>query len=395
MDDHPDDSGAARRTAGEREAPRRAGDGRIVIARIFGVPVDVTPTWFLVAALITYGFAATVERQVPGLGDWKYAVSLGFALLLYLSVLIHELSHTVVALRAGLPVRRISLHLLGGVSEIERPAQTPGREAGIAVAGPAVSLVLAGVGYVVAGLLEPQTVAELLARALMVSNLVVGVFNLLPGLPLDGGRVLSAGVWRVTGRRHTGTVVAAWIGRGVAVVVLLLPFAVSVGRGGELDLVDVVWGALLGAFIWVGASQSLQHAGVQSRLPGLTARALTRRAIPVAADVPLAEALRQAHEAGARALVVVSGGGEPVGLVVETAVRATPQDRRPWVPVSDLSRRLEPGHRVSADLSGEELIEVLTRRPASEYLVVEANGDVYGVLATADVERALTSSSRP
>jgi len=270
-------------------------DGRIVIARPFGVPVDVTPTWFLVAGLITYGFAPTVERTVPGIGDWRYAVSLAFALLLYLSVLVHELSHTVVALQAGLPVRRISLHLLGGVSEIERPAKTAGREAGIAAAGPAVSLAIAAVAFGVGELLEPGTVARLLARGLMVSNLVVGVFNLLPGLPLDGGRVLSAGVWRLTGRRHVGTVVAAWIGRAVAVVVLALPFALSGRTGGRLDLVDVVWGALLGAFIWVGATQSLQQAGLQQRLPALSARRLTRRAIPVPASLPLSEALRQAQ----------------------------------------------------------------------------------------------------
>lgn len=384
-----DDRGTARPTSRERP-PRRSSDGRIVIARPFGVPVDVTPTWFLVAALITYGFAPAVERAVPGLGDWRYAVSLAFALLLYLSVLVHELSHTLVALQAGLPVRRISLHLLGGVSEIERPAATPGREAGIAAAGPAVSLLIAVAAYFVADLLEPQTVGRLLARALMISNLVVGVFNLLPGLPLDGGRVLSAGVWRVTGRRHTGTVVAAWLGRGLAVLVLLAPFAISAGTSRQADLVDVVWGALLAAFIWVGASQSLQQAGVQERLPGVSARGLTRRAIPVRTDLPLSEALRQAHEAGAHALVVVSSDGEPVGLVVEAAVQATPVERRPWVPVGDLSRRLEPGHRLAADLVGEELVHVMTREPASEYLVIEANGDIYGVLATADVERALT-----
>jgi Zn-dependent protease len=365
-------------------------DGRIVIARPFGVPVDVTPTWFLVAGLITYGFAPTVERTVPGIGDWRYAVSLAFALLLYLSVLVHELSHTVVALQAGLPVRRISLHLLGGVSEIERPAKTAGREAGIAAAGPAVSLAIAAAAFGVTELLEPGTVGRLLARGLMVSNLVVGVFNLLPGLPLDGGRVLSAGVWRLTGRRHVGTVVAAWLGRGVAVVVLALPFALAAGTGGRLDLVDVVWGALLGAFIWVGASQSLQQAALQQRLPALSARRLTRRAIPVAASLPLSEALRQAHDAGARGLVVVSTGGDPVGLVVESAVSATPVDRRPWVPVGDLSRRLEPGHRLVADLEGEELVQALVAQPASEYLVVEANGDIYGVLAAADVERALS-----
>lgn len=365
-------------------------DGRIVIARPFGVPVDVTPTWFLVAGLITYGFAATVESAVPGIGGWKYAVSLAFALLLYLSVLVHELSHTVVALQGGLPVRRISLHLLGGVSEIERPAATPGREAGIAVAGPLVSLLLAALGYAVGELLEPQTVGRLLARALMVSNLVVGVFNLLPGLPLDGGRILSAAVWRATGRRHSGIVAAAWLGRAVAVLVLLLPFALAAGQGGELDVIDVVWGALLGAFIWAGASQALQHAGVQERLPGVTARGLTRRAIPVEVSLPLSEALRRAHEAGARGLVCVDAGGAPVGLVIEAAVQAVPPARRPWVPVGDLSRRLEPGHRLPADLAGEELVRMITSQPASEYLVVEANGDIYGVLATADVERALT-----
>ncbi|MBA2769953.1 MAG: site-2 protease family protein [Sporichthyaceae bacterium] len=360
------------------------------MGRPFGVPVDVTPTWFIVAGLITYGFAGTVERAVPDIGSWKYAVSLTFALLLYSSVLVHELSHTLVALRAGLPVRRISLHLLGGVSEIERPAETPGREAGIALAGPLVSLALAAAGFAFSSLLEGGTVGLLLTRALVISNLLVGMFNLLPGLPLDGGRVLSAAVWRVTGRRHTGTIVAAWVGRGVAVVVLLLPFLLAAGDPGSLDVVDVVWGALLGAFIWVGASQSLQHASVQRRLPGVTVRALTRRAIPVDVALPLSEALRQAAEVGAHGMVVVSAGGEPVGLVVEAAVRAVPSERRPWVPVGDLSRRLEAGHRLPADLQGEELITTMTREPASEYLVVEANGEIYGVLATADVERALT-----
>lgn len=365
-------------------------DRRIVIARPFGVPVDVTPTWFLVAALITVGFASAVETAVPGIGDWKYAVSLTFAVLLYVSVLIHELSHTVVALRAGLPVRRISLHLLGGVSEIERPAATPGREAGIAVAGPLVSLLLALVGFAVSEALEPQTVGRLLARALMISNLVVGVFNLLPGLPLDGGRVLSAAVWRVTGRRHTGTLVGGYVGRVVAVIVLGAPFLLAAGDPASLDVIDVIWAALLGAFIWVGATQSLQHAAVQQRLPAVSARNLTRRAIAVDAALPLAEALRRAHEAGAGAMVVVSAGDEPVGLVVEAAVRAVPLERRPWVPVGDVSRRLEPGHRIPADLGGEELVTAMTSDPASEYLVVEANGDVYGVLATADVERALS-----
>ena len=127
-------SGSGRAGAGDDAAQRGGGvNAGLLIGRPFGVPVYVSPTWFLVAALITYGFAPNVENQVPGIGQWQYAVSFAFAVLLYLSVLVHELSHTVVALRAGLPVRRISLYLLGGVSEIEKPAPTPGRETSLRV----------------------------------------------------------------------------------------------------------------------------------------------------------------------------------------------------------------------------------------------------------------------
>jgi Zn-dependent protease len=373
------------------QASRRDASGGVLIGRPFGVPVYVTPTWFLIAALITVGFADSVESRVAGIGQWKYVVSLSFALLLYLSVLVHELCHTVVALHFGLPVRRISLYLLGGVSEIEKPAPTPGREAGIAFAGPLVSLLIGLVSLALLQVLDEGTVARVLAGGLMYSNLVVGVFNLLPGLPLDGGRVLSAAVWKATGRRHTGSIVASWFGRGVAVVVLGVPALLAVRDGRPVDLIDIVWGAMLASFIWVGASQSLQVAQVQQRIPNLSARSLTRRAIPVPFDTPLAEALRRLQEAGARGMVVISADGTPVGIVHEAAVRAIPENRRPWVPVGDLSRRIQAGHVVSASLSGEELVEALTRLPSSEYLVVEPNGDIFGVLAAEDVERAVAA----
>jgi Zn-dependent protease/CBS domain-containing protein len=370
--------------------PRRDGAGGVLIGRPFGVPVYVTPTWFIVAALITVYFAPTVEQRAPDMAQWRYVVSLAFAVLLYVSVLIHELSHTVVALHFGLPVRRISLYLLGGVSEIEKPAPTPGQEAGIAVAGPLVSLLLAALAYGVTKTLESQTVGLLLAQALAFSNLTVGIFNLLPGLPLDGGRVLSAAVWKGTGQRHIGAVAAAWCGRVVAGIVLVTPSLLSARAGRDPDLVDVIYGALLASFIWMGASQSLQAAQVQRKIPALSARALTRRAIPVPFDTPLAEAMRRLAESGARGLVVVSADGTPVGIVNEAAVRATPENRRPWVPVGDLSRRIHPDHVVAASLHGEALVRALTRLPASEYLVVEENGDIYGVLASSDVERAVS-----
>ena len=362
------------------------------IGRPFGVPVYVTPTWFLVAGLIAIVFAPGVEQSVPGIGPWKYAVSLGYAVLLYGSVLIHELAHTVVALRGGLPVRRISLYFLGGVSEIEKPSTSPRQEAWIAGAGPLVSVLLGVLAYGVARTLEQGTVGLLLAEALMFSNILVGVFNMLPGLPLDGGRVLSAAVWKVTGRRQTGAIAAAWVGRGVAVLVLFLPATLGVVRGREPDLIDLIWGGLLASFIWLGATQALQVATLQQRIPGLSARALTRRAIPVAADLPVAEAMRRAAAAGARNLVVIGGDGTPMALVNGAAADAIPESRRPWVPVSDVARRIHPEMIVSADLAGQDLVEAISRLPSSEYLVVEASGEVFGVLAAVDVERAVATA---
>ncbi len=121
-------------------------------------------------------------------------------------------------------------------------------------------------------------------------------------------------------------------------------------------------------------------------------RGLTRRAIPVQADLPLAEALRRAVDAGARGLVVVDRQDKPTALVNEAAVMATPEHRRPWVQVGEFARSLEPGMVISAELAGEQLVRALQAAPATEYLVVEPTGEVYGVLAAADVERAFAGA---
>jgi Zn-dependent protease len=375
------------------EESRREPGGGFLLGRPFGVPVYVSPTWLIVAVLITVSFAPFVESQVAGLGSLAYVVSFAFAVLLYLSVLVHELAHSVVALRFGLPVRRISLYLLGGVSEIEKEAPSPGREFLIAIAGPVLSLVLGGIGFAVVQALEPGTVVHLLVLQVGGANLLVGVFNLLPGLPLDGGRLVQAGVWKVTGRRLTGITVAAWTGRAVAVLILLLPIVVLPLLGRSPDLLQVLWAALIAAFVWSGAGAALRSAHVRERLPALYVRSLTRRAIPVSGDLPLGEALRRLNEAGARGLVVVDGSGRPTALVSEAAVKATPEQRRPWVQVASLGRSIEPGLVLEAELAGEELIEALRETPATEYLVVEPGGEVYGVLATSDIEQAFAAGA--
>ncbi|MEU7280653.1 site-2 protease family protein [Streptomyces sp. NPDC045431] len=384
--------------------PREPGGG-ILMGRLFGVPVYVAPSWFLVAALITWVFGGQLDRVLPELGNMRYLVSLFFAVAFYASVLVHELAHTLAALRFKLPVRRIQLQFFGGVSEIEKESETPGREFVLAFVGPLLSLVLAGAFYAALYAVEPGTVPGVLLAGLMISNLLVAAFNLLPGLPLDGGRMLRAVVWKITGRPMAGTVAAAWVGRALAVAVLIgLPLLTHTGAlgaaGGEIGgmetVTDALLAAILAAIIWTGAGNSLRMARLREHLPDLRARALTRRAVPVESDTPLSEALRRANEAGARALVVVDGHGEPTALVRETAIVGVPQHRRPWVAVSGLAQELTDGMRVPAELAGEALLDRLRATPASEYLVVEETGEIYGVLSTADVERAFVQAmARP
>ncbi|WP_223167533.1 site-2 protease family protein [Nonomuraea sp. SYSU D8015] len=373
------------------QSPRQEFSG-LRMGKPFGIPVYVSWTWFVVAVFITLMFGPRFQQMLPELDSVaSYVVAFAFAVLLYVSVLLHELAHSVLAKWYGLPVRRITLYLLGGVSEIEKEPPTPGKEFMVAAAGPALSLGLAGLGllgdvYVI----NSGGIPEVLIWQLWVANFIVGVFNLLPGLPLDGGRMLRAGVWKVAGNSGTGTIVAAWGGRVLAVLLVAVPLATSLSGGQELDFTDLVWPLVLAWFIWAGASQSLRVAKIRARIPQLNARALARRAVPVTAETPLSEALRQAVEKRAGAIVVVDHDGRPLAIVNEAAVQATPEHRRPWVNVASLAKSLEPTMVLDADLTGEPLIEAMREAPGSEYLLVERGGGVYGVLATADVNRVFT-----
>jgi Zn-dependent protease len=364
----------------------------IIIARPFGIPVFVSPYWFVVAAVLVVlyssssGLPGSVHGTVP-----RYLVAVAFVVLLYLSVLIHELSHCVVARAFRLPVRRILLYPLGGFSEIEQEPPTPGQEFLVSAAGPAMSLLLAALGFGVHELFNPPGIAGVLVDRLILANAVVGVFNLLPGLPLDGGRVLRAGLWKITGKSGYSTALAAWAGRVIAIVLAL---AVLVRPDSQIGLVNGygIWLIAVAAFMWMSAGQALRSSRVRERLPTLQARALARRAIPIPSSLPLAEAIRRADLAQARALVVVDHEAKPIAIVNEGAVIATPEQRRPWIDAGSLARTLDPDMILSADLSGMDLIEAVRRAPASEYLLVEPSGQVYGVLSTADLDHAFAGT---
>jgi len=376
--------------SGQQAAPRPRPPGTIKVGSIAGSDVLVTSSWFVVAALIAVVVGPRAEAVHPGLGPWKYVAGLAFAILLYLSVLLHEASHALVARHYGFPVSAITLHFLGGLTTIEAEAKRPLQEFWIAVVGPlsslAVGLVSLGLSFVV-----PDGLLLMAVQGLALCNLLVGVLNLFPGLPLDGGRVLKSVVWGLTGNDHRGTVVAAWGGRVCAFLVLLWPLVQERLFEVRPDVFDFVLAFVIGFFLWSGATSSLQAARVRRRLPHLVARTLARRTLAVPEDLPLAEAVRRAREANAGAIVTVTGSGRPVGVVNEAALMATPEERRPWLATSTVARGVDAGLALPVGISGEELVRAITRAPATEYLLLEDDGSVYGVLTTADVDRAFRS----
>jgi Zn-dependent protease/CBS domain-containing protein len=363
--------------------------GTIRIGQIAGVDVLITTSWFLIAALIAVVMAPRVEQAEPGLGAWKFVAGFAIAVVLYLSVLLHEASHAVMAQHYGHPVSSITLHFLGGMTAIEGEARRPREEFMIAVVGPLTSIAVGGAALLL-WLVTPDGLLALAVGVLAGVNLIVGVLNLVPGLPLDGGRVLKSAVWRLSGNVHRGTVAAGWAGRVVAVIALAWPLYQEPLTGVEPQLFDYVLAFVIALFLWTGASAAMQSARLRRKLPSLVARNLARRTLTVPDDLSVAEAVRRAQEDQAGSIVTVSSEGRPTGIVNEQALLATPDDRRPWMAVSNVSRPLEEGLTLPAGILGEELIKAITRLPAHEYLLVEEDGSIYGVLATADVDKAFT-----
>jgi Zn-dependent protease len=365
--------------------------GGVRLGTVVGVPVLVGPSWFVMAIFLTVSIGQALVASIGA--QQAYVVGASFAVLLGLSVLLHELGHCFVARSLGLPVRQITIGFMAGATEITEPPQTPAREYAVAVAGPMVSLLLAGLGVGVLPLFERSSLAGRVVENIAITNGLIAAFNLLPGLPLDGGRVLRALIWRISGDPDRATWAAAWAGRIVAVVVVpfvlvvLLPWA---GFGGD-STTNIIWAAVIAAYIYTLATATLKRSQAMSRLPKVTVAALARPALRVPADMPLAEAVRRAHVANARGLVVVDAADRLEAVVSEAAVAATPEQRRPWVTVGTVAKRMEPGLLLDAGLRGEDLLMAMRAHPSAEYVTEDKATGELRVLVSEDVAKALSS----
>lgn len=352
-----------------------------------GVPVLLAPSWWIGSLVVTVLYAPLVSRLLPDVGGWA-AVGLAatFAVLLGASVLLHELGHCLVALRLGIPVHRVRLFLLGGLSELARTPRKPAQEGWIAAAGPGVSLVLSALFAGAMLLVAPGGAVWLLVAECAVANLAVAIFNLLPGLPLDGGRILRAGVWAATGRRLLGTR-AAVIGGGVVAVGLLVWAVLGLVQGTEDEWLRLGICVLTAWFVVSGASAELA-AGRRHEWPdGLMLKDVLRPVLQLPAESPVADAL---VAAAGRGVMLVRSDGIAAGLLDEVSAREL-AERSPAAPAERAAQPIRPEVVLFDSESGEDIVERVRSTAAWQFLVVSDDGQPTGVLNRDDLHAALAA----
>lgn len=358
----------------------------IQLFRVRGVPVLLSPSWWLGSFIIVVLYAPLVDTVLAGAGTvLSWAVATAFAVLLGASVLAHELGHTVVALRMGLPVRRVRLFLLGGLSEIARMPRNARQEGVIAVAGPAVSLALAAGFIAVLIVFTPAGATWLLLAQCAVANLVVGVFNLLPGLPLDGGRIVRAGVWRLAGTRTAGTYAAA-IG-GMVVAAALLVWALhGLAEGSQDRWLRLAVCLLVGWFILSGARAEM--AAERRRLwpAGLGLGEIMQPVLQLPAESPVADAL---SVGAGRGVVLVRVDGTAAGLLDVRAARQLAVTS-PSAPAERAAEPVRPESVLLASEQGNEIAERVLETAAWQFLIVDDDGHPTGVLRREDLQAAIS-----
>lgn len=365
--------------------PRPARPSGWVVGHVAGAPVVLAPSWLLAAIVLTAAFAPSV-RSATRLGAGAYVVAAVFVVLLFASVLVHELAHGLVARRRGQQPTAFVLTLWGGHTSFVGGSSSPATSALVAVVGPVANLVLAGVFAGLAAVVPSGSLAEWLAWSGSLSNGFVGVFNLLPGLPLDGGRLLEAAVWAVTKDRARGAEVAGWAGRVVAAGLVLLAVVVPLASGGTPSTFNVIWALLLAAFLWSGATATIRSARQQRVVRSLNLNSIARPALAVAPDETVAVAGRHAVAVGASEVVLVAPDGRPAAYVDVEAAGRVPAPAAATTPVSTVAVPLPVGAWVDGRLAGEPLFQALSEASRlSPVVAVLVDGRVVGLVRTADV----------
>jgi len=365
------------------------------IGRILGIPIFLHSSWFFIFALITYSFVDEFGVSNPNLtAGQRWSLSLVTSLLFFGSVLFHELSHSVVARRYKIPVASITLFFFGGIARISREPDTAGQEFLIAAAGPASSYLLAGAFWLLAAGSPEASMAGALGTRLWQINALLATFNLLlPGFPLDGGRILRSIIWGITKDYSRSTRIAARSGQVIACVMIAFGLWTALrgyGRGG--DPLGGIWFALIGWFLLSAARQSYAQVATRGALEGLRVADIMTAEMPsVGRDLSLQEYAQEVARTGRRSHLVVSDG-QLVGLMHVEALKKVPREE--WT-MTSVQAAMITRDKLPSTVPEESVLGLLDRMRASDVdqIAVVNNGSIVGLVTRDAIARVVQTRS--
>jgi Zn-dependent protease len=360
--------------------------GSITIATIAGIPIRLHFSWLLILGLLVWSLGSGFFPEAyPGWGSATYYVVAAVAAVgFFLAILVHELSHSLVARARNLPVSSITLFIFGGVSQIEQESRTPGTEFLVTVVGPLSSLLIGGVCYLltpIGGAIGPQV--EAILAYLATVNVLVGLFNLIPGFPLDGGRILRAIVWGLTGDLLRATAVATLVGRGVAFLMIFGGIWFAFNGAGFQGL----WIAFVGWFLDNAAVATNQQTLLHALLGGARVRqAMRTEFTTVPPALPVAALVDEHFLSRQQRAFPVWGGDRLWGMVTLTDVARLPRDRWPTTSVEEIMTPRDRLVTTTADAPLEKALAELQDHGVNQIPVLEPGSErVVGLLSRSDV----------
>ncbi|HYV09550.1 MAG TPA: site-2 protease family protein [Pyrinomonadaceae bacterium] len=351
---------------------------QIKLGRIFGVEIGLHYSWFIIALLITFSLAGQFQENNPGWSDGlRWGVSIVTAVLFFVAIVAHELSHAIVAKLRGLPVRSITLFALGGVAQIEKEAADAKTEFWMGIIGPITSFLIGVVCLAITlalGWTPPEFPQRPLPAMLMwlgVINIGLAVFNMIPGFPLDGGRVLRGIVWWITGNAVRATRIAARVGQVIAFVMILyglLQFFRGAGFNG-------LWMAFIGWFLLSASRESYAQMVISEGLRGLRVGDVMSRDFPVVDAHSNLQTFAEEHlTRTGRRFWVVTLNEQPEGIITPNEISTVPRNRWPYTTVADVMRPLDATRTVSPNTPVTEALEVMASQDLNQLPVMNEKG---------------------
>ena len=370
-------------------------NGNLRIGNLFGIPFFINISWFFVLALTTLNFGSGLAAQFPWLGGMALILGLIAGILLFASVLLHELGHSFVAQQQGIQVNSITLFLFGGLASLDDEAKTPSGAFWIAVAGPLVSLVLFVLLTLLAssGLVTGPVAA--VTSLLAYINLILATFNMIPGLPLDGGNVLKAVVWKISGNRYRGIRWASRTGQMIGWSAIMLGILAVLG----LSNAGSFWTLIIGWFILQNAGQSAQSATVQEALSGLTAADVVLENSPIVHE---SDTLRELADTTLLAsgnsrwqrFLVESANNQLAGTIDLDVLKIVPSDQWSDHPVRDFLKPVAQEIKVQANQPLLDVIRQLEAQGTQALAVTRENGALVGLLEKAEIINLLQQKAQ-